>query len=912
MASARELVLAAEPDAAPRARRFVADALADAPEDTVSTAELVVTELVTNAVLHAKAPIVVRVSRTESGARIEVEDGGRDLPIAPPLNPHSMTGRGLALVTATTAGWGVEPVTGGRKTVWAEVSAGPPGPGLAELDLSHLERPGAHPVDEPVFTVRLGSVPTDLLLAAKGHVDNVLREFHLVASAGLAAGIREHQPPPELAELIETMAEDFAFARTEIKRQAVAAAGRGDTETELVLTLPVSAAAAGERYLAALDKVDAYARSAALLTLESAPAHRVFRKWYVQGLVDRLRALAAGAPLPVVPSFPQALAAEVERLSSMRDVSDRLSRLQQITGELSQARTVSDTASALARSATRHLDALSARVYLLQGDALHPVTPESLDGPSTGGEEPMPLTADRPAAEVARTRKPLAVRGRAALAGRYPDAEHTFPDDVALHCAPLIVGAECIGVLSVTFPIVGMDEQSHSEIVTTLADTVAQTLERAISTARAAQANAKLAAANARLAFIADASIVLSGTLDYDATLEAIPKLMVPRLADWSSLQLMDEGALRLVAITHADPERAKLGREIMRRYPVRPNTDVGAGRVLRTGRPELLNPVTPEMVEAAAVESGHWALLQGLGAASALVVPLLHQEELTGVLTLVYSDPSRTYVPADVPFAQDIARRVGTAVRSAAAYRDTAGELADVRRVADAAQRAILAPPPALIGPVALAARYVGAAAEAQVGGDLYEVVARPGSVRMLIGDVRGKGLSAVRLATIVLGEFRAVAADLADLPAIAERLDHRLRPHLGEEDFVTALLAEIHDDGSFSVASCGHPPALLLTGHQINEVGTHFALPLGLGAAPVSESGQLRRGDRLLLYTDGAIETRDADRKFLDFIELLRPTLDRDHVGVLDGVLTSLRQNAGGARLGDDLALLIAEYRG
>ncbi len=910
MRATPELVLDATPDAATRARRYVAEALAGAPADTVSTAELVVTELVTNAVLHAEAPIVVRISRTDAGARLEVEDGGRELPIAPPLNPHSMTGRGLALVTASTAGWGVEPAAGGRKTVWAEVSTGSHWSGVAgpaEVDLSHVEHPGPVGGDEPLFTVRLGSVPTDLLLAAKGHVDNVLREFHLVMSG--AGG--PDPPPPELATLIETMARDFAVARTEIKRQAVAAEQRGDLETELVLTLPVSAAAAGERYLAALDQVDAYARSAALLTLESPPAHRVFRQWYVRGLVDRLRALADGASLPVVPSFPQALAAEVTRLSSMRDDANRLSRLQQITGELSQARTVPDIAGALARGAARHLDALSARVYLLQSDALHQVAPEGHEL-WVGGEEPMPVTADRPAAEVVRSRKPLAVRGRAALAGRFPDAAASFPGDVALHSAPLIVGAECIGVLSLTFPIVGMDEQSRTDIVTTLADTVAQALERAISTERVAEANAKLAAANERLAFIADASIVLSGTLDYQATLDAVPGLMVPRFADWCSVQVMDDGALRLVAIAHADPERNLLAQDIVRRFPVRPNTDVGAGRVLRTGAPELLNPVTADMIAAAAVEPEHAALLHGLGAQSALVVPLASREELTGVLTLVYADPARKYTAADVPFAQDIARRVEAALRSAAAYREKTGELADVRRVADAAQRAILAPPPALIGPVALAARYVGAAAEAQVGGDLYEVVARPGSVRLLIGDVRGKGLTAVRMATIVLGEFRAVAADMADLPAVAAALDRRLRPYLGEEDFVTALLAEIYDDGTFSVASCGHPPALLLTEDQITEVGSEFALPLGLGATPTEETGTLAVGNRLLLYTDGAIETRDADRKFVDFIELLRPVLGRDHVGVLDAVLTSLRQKAGRSRLGDDLALLIAEYRG
>ncbi len=909
MPATPELVLEAEPDAATRARRFVSEALADAPEDTVSTAELVVTELVTNAVLHAKAPIVVRIRRTDGGARIEVEDGGRHLPIAPPLNPHSMTGRGLALVAATAAGWGVEPAAKGRKTVWAEVSSHGPGPAnLAELDFTNFEQPGTSATGEPVFTVRLGSVPTDLLLAAKGHVDNVLREFHLVTSGAEAF---ESRPPPELARLIETMAEEFALARTEIKRQAIDSAERGDQETELVLTLPVSAAAAGERYLAALDKVDAYARSAALLTLETPPAHRVFRQWYVQGLIDRLRALAAGGPLPVVPSFPQALAAEVGRLSELRDVSDRLTRLQLVTGELSQARSVADIAGTLTVSASRYLDAVSAAVHLVRGGHLEWLKVDEAGNVPWTDEDPIPLGADDPVAEVARTRTPLALRGRA-VSELFPEIAGTLAEDRCLHIAPLVVGAECIGVLGFVFPLVGLDEESRTSIVVTLADTVAQALERALTSERAAEANAKLAAANERLAFIADASIALSGTLDYEATIAAIPNLMVPRFADWCTLQLMDGGALRMVAITHADPDLAVLAQQILQRYPVRPDTDVGADRVLRTGRPELIDPVTPEMVEAAAIDAGHRDLMNALGHNSVLVVPLAYGDELTGVLTLIYSDPSRHYDAGDIPFAQDIARRIEVALRSAATYRETKGELADVRRVADAAQQAILAPPPAVIGPVALAARYVGAAAEAQVGGDLYEVVARPGSVRLLIGDVRGKGLTAVRTATIVLGEFRAVAAELDDLTAVARQLDLRLRPHLGEEDFVTALLAEIHDDGSFSVTSCGHPPAFLLTGDQIRDVGTEFSLPLGLGANPVAATGQLVPGDRLLLYTDGAIEARGADREFLDFRELLRPALARDHVGVLDGVLTALRRKAAGSRLNDDLALLIAEYRG
>src|SRR5436305_4202844 len=158
---------------------------------------------------------------------------------------------------------------------------------------------------------------------------------------------------------------------------------------------------------------------------------------------------------------------------------------------------------------------------------------------------------------------------------------------------------------------------------------------------------------------------------------------------------------------------------------------------------------------------------------------------------------------------AEDAARRAALALENARVFREQSGRLASVTRVAEAAQLAILAPPPARIGPVALAARYVSAAAEALVGGDLYEVVARPGAVRLLIGDVRGKGLTAVRAATVVLGEFRAAAADIDDLADAAIQIDRRLRPYLADEDFVTALLAEIRDDGTFFVASCAHPPA-------------------------------------------------------------------------------------------------------
>ena len=111
--------------------------------------------------------------------------------------------------------------------------------------------------------------------------------------------------------------EDFAEARNEIKRQALEAARRRDVFTDLTLHLPVAAATAGLRYLAALDEADRQARSARLLTLAAPPSHRLFREWYVRALVDRLRAASRGESPPPIKNFSLVLADELDRLSDL-------------------------------------------------------------------------------------------------------------------------------------------------------------------------------------------------------------------------------------------------------------------------------------------------------------------------------------------------------------------------------------------------------------------------------------------------------------------------------------------------------------------------------------------------------------------------------------------------------------------
>ena len=116
---------------------------------------------------------------------------------------------------------------------------------------------------------------------------------------------------------------------------------------------------------------------------------------------------------------------------------------------------------------------------------------------------------------------------------------------------------------------------------------------------------------------------------------------------------------------------------------------------------------------------------------------------------------------------------------------------LAAVRSVAEAAQHALLQPVPATVGPFQVAVRYSAAAAEARIGGDLYALVPTPYGVRLIVGDVRGKGLPAVGTAALVLGVFREAAYDEPDLLAVVDRIERSLARNLGRDDFVTAVVA-------------------------------------------------------------------------------------------------------------------------
>lgn len=229
---------------------------------------------------------------------------------------------------------------------------------------------------------------------------------------------------------------------------------------------------------------------------------------------------------------------------------------------------------------------------------------------------------------------------------------------------------------------------------------------------------------------------------------------------------------------------------------------------------------------------------------------------------------------------------------------------------VAEAAQLAILRPIPARVGNVSFAVRYLSAAEDALIGGDLYDVVTTPNSVRLLVGDVRGKGIEAIRLAALVLGFFREAAALEDDLAAIAKVVDSAVTGYLGDEDFVTAVFVEFGPAGQVTIVNCGHHPPLRIGTDQVDLLaGADPNPPLGLSPQFVVDRHTLQPGQRLLMYTDGLVEARGPDGAFFTLERIPARLLA---VGPLDGALDALVDRLlahVGGRLSDDLALVLAE---
>ncbi|MGP3938909.1 PP2C family protein-serine/threonine phosphatase [Streptomyces sp. 6N106] len=268
--------------------------------------------------------------------------------------------------------------------------------------------------------------------------------------------------------------------------------------------------------------------------------------------------------------------------------------------------------------------------------------------------------------------------------------------------------------------------------------------------------------------------------------------------------------------------------------------------------------------------------------------------------------------------------------------------ELARVRSVSEATQRVVLRPLPHRLGPLRVASLYMAAEDEAQIGGDLYAATRVKNSTRMIIGDVRGKGLTSISDASVLMGAFREAAHFSPGLLELADVLERSVCRHLAEhttiahgegggaaepsaaeaelsEHFITALLVDIPDEDTVAyMANCGHPPPLLL--HERGEVttlsaaqpapplGSMCGLPHGSSTAGPPDTFAFEDGDTLLLYTDGVIEARAPDGSFYPLAQRVGQWRCSGPEGLLHHLRRDLLDHVGG-RLGDDAAMVVIQ---
>ncbi|MFF3950670.1 PP2C family protein-serine/threonine phosphatase [Streptomyces sp. NPDC001902] len=250
--------------------------------------------------------------------------------------------------------------------------------------------------------------------------------------------------------------------------------------------------------------------------------------------------------------------------------------------------------------------------------------------------------------------------------------------------------------------------------------------------------------------------------------------------------------------------------------------------------------------------------------------------------------------------------------------------ELQQVRSVAEAAQQVVLQPLPERIGPLRIAFDYQAAEDQARIGGDLYAAVRTPGGTRLLIGDVRGKGLPAIGDASLLLGAFRSVAYRAPPLPAMYAHLEatvswkaaqgcaYGLDEDTAVESFITAILVDFPDDRpEVRILNCGHPSPYRLAADGLAPLDpTQPAPPIGLGLLQPSHPGvdtfPFAPGDMLLLYTDGVTEARDASGRFYPLAERIASWPGQQ---TPEDLVRHVREDLllyCGGRLGDDAALI------
>jgi PAS domain S-box-containing protein len=427
------------------------------------------------------------------------------------------------------------------------------------------------------------------------------------------------------------------------------------------------------------------------------------------------------------------------------------------------------------------------------------------------------------------------------------------------------------------------------------------------------RAGVEAEAARRRLALIADASARIGTTLDLERTACELADVAVPELADVAAVDLLEsvvEGRscrlgpaepaeMRALAV-RADNAPDALAAADPPGQVARYEPDRLVTECVRTGDPVVVPEVHDEDLPRIARSPQAAALLARAGVHSYLAVPLIARGEVLGALDLKRTRNPLPFSPDDLLLARELAARAAVQIDNARWYQNA-------RETALTLQRSLLPSHPAVTGGLEVASRYQPAGATSEVGGDWFDVIPLDGDrTALVVGDVMGSGIPAAA----TMGRLRTATNTLASLSLEPERLlDHLDGIVSGlDQAFATCLYA-VHDPHlrQCRITNAGHlPPVRVRAGRPPELLDLPTGAPLGVGGVAFSTTTiDLAPGDRLVLYTDGLVETRrDPLDERLDRLLALLDGPERPLEEVCDLLLRTLRE----PDTSDDVALLIA----
>jgi PAS domain S-box-containing protein len=359
--------------------------------------------------------------------------------------------------------------------------------------------------------------------------------------------------------------------------------------------------------------------------------------------------------------------------------------------------------------------------------------------------------------------------------------------------------------------------------------------------------------AEQRQSLLARASGDLATSLDAEDVLTRLAALVVPALADVCEVDLLAQDG-RLERSVRSNGGLPREVEQVFERRPVDVERDHPIAQVLRTGEPQLLRDVAPDLVDALAADDEHLAATRTLGVRQAIVVPLVARGQVIGVLSLMARSRDRRYDHADLELAEDLADRTAVALDNARLYREQ-------REAALILQRSLL--PATVTSPpgVQVAARYLPGGEGVEVGGDWYDLVALPsGRIAVAVGDVMGRGIPAAARMGQLRNGLRAYLLDERGPADALTRLEIFADPH---RTFVTTICGVLDPvTRQLCIANAGHvPPLILVGGREPEYLDVPLSVPLGTVVGPPIEEGDvtLPPDTTLVLFTDGLVERRD-----------------------------------------------------